>query len=74
MITIDWLQEQIETMTERKGEAEIRIVQARKAAAAVNREYREALSAYNDLDGLIIGLKDELAYRERKSCATEPRL
>jgi len=66
MITIDWLQEQIETLTKRKDEAERRMVQARKAAAAANQEYREALSVVNDLAGLVYGLRDELEYMERK--------
>ena len=66
MITIGWLQGQIETLTERKDEAERRMVQARKAAAAANQEYREALSVVNDLAGLVCGLRDELEYMERK--------
>ena len=70
MITIDWLQGQIETLTERKEEAEQRMVKTRNAAAAANREYKEALSIFNDLDGLVSGLKDELAYQEAKAAKT----
>jgi len=66
MITIDWLQEQIETLTKRKDEAELRMVKTRNAAAAANREYNEALYAFNDLVILVNGLKDELEYMERK--------
>jgi len=69
MITIEWLQGQIETLTERKNEAEWRMAQAKRSLLAANWEYREAISAYNDLDGLVSGLKGELAYQERKSCS-----